>query len=362
MDGRALTAEPRAVAGRERADVIQTVLGPIEPAKLGITQTHEHLLIDLVGDRSSPATNAKDLAKWDQLITLENSADVRRHADLYRTAARLESVDDAVAELGLYRDAGGRGLVDCTSGGLRRDPLGLREISRRTGVHVVMGCGYYVKEYHPPSVATLRLEEITEEIIRDLTVGVDGIVAGLIGEIGLTWPTHPDELKVLRAAARAQRATGAALSIHPGRNPAAPMEALRVIETEGADLRKTIMGHLDRTVFEFDGFVELAKTGCTLEFDLFGWEQSYYRFSPIDMPNDAIRINYLVGLIERGYGDQLVVGEDVGEKLKLRRYGGVGYDHILTEVLPVMRRKGMSEIDIDRILAKTPARLLARLS
>jgi len=47
-------------------------------------------------------------------------------------------------------------------------------------------------------------------------------------------------------------------------------------------------------------------------------------------------------------------------KPKLRRYGGVGYDHILTEVLPMMRRKGMSETDVDRILVKNPARLLSR--
>src|SRR5262249_2652469 len=274
--------------------MIDTVLGPIDSSQLGITQMHEHLLIDLVRNRASRATTPRDLAKWDHPITLENSADVRRHPDLYQTAERLDSVEDAVAELGLYRAAGGTGLVECTTGGLRRDPLGLREISRRAAVHVVMGSGYYVQEFHPPEIATWSIEEIADEIVKELTVGVDGILAGVIGEIGLKWPAHPDEIKVLRAAARAQRATGAALSIHPGRNPGAPLEAVRVVDAEGGDASKTVMGHLDRTIFDLDGFIELAKTGCTLELDLFGDEHSYYRLAPIDMPNDAVRVNYLI--------------------------------------------------------------------
>src|SRR5581483_10455510 len=140
---------------------------------------------------------------------------------------RLFSESDATAEMLLYRAAGGGTVVDATSIGINRDPLGLARISRASGVQVVMGAGYYVAEYHPPAVSGLSEVAIYEQIVRDVEDGVDdtGLRSGIIGEIGMTWPVHPDEVKVLRAAARAQVRTGAPLLIHPGRNTAAPLHA-----------------------------------------------------------------------------------------------------------------------------------------
>jgi phosphotriesterase-related protein len=77
------------------------------------------------------------------------------------------------------------------------------------------------------------------------------------------------------------------------------------------------------------------------------------------MPNDATRINFIIGLIERGYRDKLLVSEDICHKTQLAKYGGDGYSHILENVLPMMRRKGMSDEDIDAITIHNPARILA---
>jgi phosphotriesterase-related protein len=115
------------------------------------------------------------------------------------------------------------------------------------------------------------------------------------------------------------------------------------------------MGHLDRTLFSSEDLLDLAATGCYLEYDLFGQESSYYAHAPIDMPNDAMRINYIRDLIEAGYGDRIVVSQDICQKSNLTSYGGHGYAHILDNVVPVMLRKGMTEIDIDRILIHNPA-------
>jgi len=113
-----------------------------------------------------------------------------------------------------------------------------------------MGSGYYVSSSHPPEIEAKSEEEVAEEIIRDITVGVgnSGVRAGIIGEIGCSWPLRDSERKVLRASARAQQLTGAAITIHPGQHENAYLEILEILGNAGADLGHTIMGHVDRAV------------------------------------------------------------------------------------------------------------------
>lgn len=331
---------------------VQTVLGPINPTAMGQTLTHEHLLLDI----SAPETRNDP----GEPITLENSGRFRRHAGLNPFNLRLTSEAEATEEMRHFKAAGGGTIVEATSMGLCRDPEGLRRIAQASGVHVVMGASYYVHNYHPPEVASMTEADITDVIVRDVTEGVGdtGIKAGLIGEVGLFWPMHTDEIKVLRASARAQQETGAPLMIHPGRDTAAPLEAMRIVHEAGGDAHRTIMAHIDRTLFSLESMVALARTGCYLEFDLFGKESSFYPLAPIDMPNDAMRIDHLMRLIEAGYRDQLVIAHDICFKTCLMKYGGDGYEHILKNVVPVMRRKGMSEDDISAILVHNPARIM----
>jgi phosphotriesterase-related protein len=274
---------------------------------------------------------------------------------------RLTSEAEAIEEMQHFKAAGGGTIVEATSIGLCRDPEGLRRIARTSGVQVVMGASYYVHHYHPPEVASMSEAQIMEVIVRDVTEGADGtdIKAGLIGEVGLFWPMHPDEIKVLRASAQAQQHTGAPLMIHPGRDVRAPLEAMRVVQEAGGDPHRTIMAHIDRTLFSLEAILALAATGCYLEFDLFGKESSYYPLAPIDMPNDAMRIDHLMRLIDAGFRDRLLIAHDICYKTCLTKYGGDGYEHILNNVVPVMRRKGMCEDDIAAILVHNPARIMA---
>ena len=343
-----------------RSGKVQTVLGLVDPSGLGHTQTHEHLLIDLslrAGDGGPAGTRGRA----NEPIRLDNYGWIRRNWNSHPDNMRLTSEADAIAEMQLYKASGGGTVVDATSIGIARDPLGLARISRAAGVHVVMGAGYYVAAYHPPEADGLTEDQVAEQIVRDIEEGVEdtGIRSGIIGEIGLTWPVHPNEAKVLRAAARAQAATGAPLLIHPGRDPAAPLDAMRRVRAAGGDPERTIMSHIDRTLFSLDSMTELAATGCYVEFDLFGQESSYYPLAPIDMPNDATRTDYLRGLIAAGYRDKLVIAQDICKKMNLTKYGGEGYNHILENVVPIMRRKGMSTDDIECILVRNPARILA---
>ena len=157
----------------------------------------------------------------------------------------------------------------------------------------------------------------------------------------------------------AQRETGAAILIHPGRHPDAPLEILEVLANSGADLSRVIMGHLDRTVFEFDLLLSIAASGCYLEWDLFGNEGSYYPLAEIDMPSDAQRLGFIKRIADAGYSDKIVIGQDICTKHRLVRYGGHGYGHILENIVPRMRRKGFSEDVIQAITVGNPARILA---
>jgi phosphotriesterase-related protein len=253
----------------------------------------------------------------------------------------------------LFQRAGGATVVDPTPATLARDPLALARIARATGLNVVMGSGYYVAASHPPDMDGRTVDSLAREMIADVTTGVGntGVRAGLLGEIGTTYPWTANEQKVLRAAVMAQRETGAPLMVHPGRHPDMPMELARFVSKEGGDLRRTIMCHIDRTIADVQAVIDLAGTGMWLEYDLFGLENSYYPYNPsFDMPNDGGRMAHVLALIKAGFGDRLLLSHDIAYKTSLVKYGGYGYHHLLVNVVPRLRMKGVDDAGLRQLL------------
>ena len=346
-------------SGRNRG-LVQTVLGPILPSELGSTTTHEHLYVDF-SFMYRPAQDSPSPELADAPITLENLGWIRRNYYSNRSNLKLMDLVTTVEEVRKFSEVGGGAIVDATTTGIGRNPNALAQISRESGVHIIMGAGLYVEAAHPKDMDERTMEDLAREIIGDIDEGVEGsgVRAGIIGEIGCTWPLAPNERKSLSAAAIAQRETGAAILIHPGRHPDAPLEILELLANGGADLSRVIMGHLDRTVFEFDALLSIAASGCFLEWDLFGNEGSYYPLAEIDMPSDAQRLDFIKRIADAGYSDRIVIGQDIFTKHRLLKYGGHGYGHILENIVPKMRRKGFSEDAIRAITVGNPARILA---
>ena len=202
-------------------------------------------------------------------VCLENRADIARNWFFYGNY-KTSDIEDVIYEANLFKRHGGGCLVDQTSIGIGTRPKGAAAGFTGDGVHIVMATSYYTQEYHPAEIATLDIAALEQRILRDLDQGVaGGVQAGIIGEVGLTTKMHPDEEKVLRASVRAQRASGAPLSIHPGYGPDAIWEAVRIMEEEQADLSRAIMCHVDGRLpnrpaphsFDPQPFLELAKTG-----------------------------------------------------------------------------------------------------
>ena len=337
-----------------------TVLGPVEPDQIGVTLTHEHLLIDFTPVLSRP-TEASDIARMHEKVSLENLGWVRYYWTSSIDNLQLFDEDLAIKEARGFANAGGGTIVDMTSIGIARDPLGLARISRATGLNVVMGTGYYVGSTLPDGFEDQPVEDIAATIIRDIQEGVGntGIRAGMIGEIGCSWPWTDAEKRSVHAAAIAQRETGAPVNIHPGRNDRAPMEIVDAMAARGADLSRTVMSHISRTIYDPVILRELAASGVYLEYDLFGQDSSYYPFAPATyMPGDHERIEQIEGLIDEGYVNRILMSHDVCTKHRLHAYGGHGWDHILNRVLPRMRAHGFSEEHLHTMLVDNPARLL----
>ena len=163
-----------------------------------------------------------------------------------------------------FRKNGGSTVVEVTSIGIGRDPLALRRVSNATGLNVVMGAGWYQKLCHPANMDQRTVEDMTEEIIRDITVGVGetGIRSGLIGEVGLDGdPLTENEFKSIRASARASRATGAAISLHYGGMGREKLEVMSVLGEEGADMSRIIFGHSDPIAWDIPLCWQSAQVG-----------------------------------------------------------------------------------------------------
>jgi phosphotriesterase-related protein len=334
----------------------QTVLGLIDPAELGPTLMHEHLLWDI--------RTPKMQADPDQgpEINLCNCWHVN-YGTRGKVPRNLVLFDREIAtkEVAEMRAVGGRTIVELTVGGLKPDPEGLVGISAATDTHIVMGCGHYVDEYQDPANRDRTVDDFAAEMIAQIYEGAWGsnVRAGLIGEIGCQSPWTDLEKRVMEGALIAQKETGAALNVHPGRDRDQPQEVAEFVAAHGGDMSRLIISHIDRTVFDDERLFRLADTGCVIELDLFGQEQSFYALNfKVDLPNDAERLRWIRRLIERGHLDQIAISHDICYKTRLSTFGGHGYGHIFENVLPMMRRRDFSKAEIERITVETPRRLL----
>ncbi len=335
--------------------VVRTVLGPVAPASLGITLPHEHLWMDATPLLAAHAYRTADPRPWDHAVAAEARWNPGAHPDNYR----LTDVDAAVAELAPFVAAGGRTVVDLTPPSLGRDVGRLAEIARGAGINVIAGTGQYLGSVHEPWVARADEAAIAARLVAEAVEGIDGsgIRPGIFGEIGTSDPVRPAERRVLHAVAAAARETGLPISVHLdpwGHQGAAVLDEL---VAAGADPRRVILGHVTTAIDRPDELRALLDRGAVLGFDLFGFDHSLLgpgRWPPSD--RDAAMV--IADLVRVGYGDRLLLSQDVGVRTRYRRWGGWGYAHLLEHVVPLLGELGVGGTDLDAMLVANPARLL----
>jgi phosphotriesterase-related protein len=348
-----------------------TVAGPVGAAELGIVLPHEHLLFDLTAYLTTPL-DERERELVDAPLTLENAAHLRRSPLVSRENLRMQDLDVAERELGYFREAGGRTVVDCTLPEMNRDVAAVARVAEKAGVNVIAVTGHYVQATQVPEVAALTVDEITEWMLGELRDGIDGtsIRAGAI-KFGLTSVPRmpPVERKCLEAAAQAHVETGAPITIH---NPLPfekrGVEVVRMLAGAGADPEQVIMGHMTHTVPDDRYHRSIMDTGATIEFDRFGQElyqeadRGFNRWGLYaGEPRDSDVVNEIVTLVKDGYVDRILMSHDVGFRNGLRSFGGFGYAHVPHRVAGYLRQQGLDENDLDQLMVRNPARLFAYL-
>ena len=306
---------------------VQTVLGHIEPDALGFTLPHEHTQIALwqIPDR------------WD-----------------YWQLTRDEPL--ILEELAAYRASGGSGLVDLTLPGVGRDPGWLAGIARASGLHIIMGCGWYRGAYYPAEVRIdhRTVDALAEELVREAAdgVGESGIRPGIIGEIGTDKPwVSALEERVHRAAARAAKRTGLAITTHAVLSPVG-LDQLRIFEHEGADPTRVVIGHAD-SYPHLDHHLAIVERGASVEFDFLGMS-----FSAAERHGEGRIVDLLRELLSRGHVERVLLSQDVCHDSQLRRYEGNGYTYLARTFLPRLRDAGVSPAEIETMTVANPRRLL----
>ena len=166
----------------------------------------------------------------------------------------------------------------------------------------------------------------------------------------------PIQGRQLRAAAQVQRQTGASINVHPLIWGYEHLHILDILEEEGADLTRVSISHCDELI-EPEWHAKIAERGAVLSFDTFGSE-TYYDRSFKQEPRDIDRIECVLRLLEKGYGSQIMLAHDICTLIQFHQYGGWGWDHLLSNIVPRLRYAGVSQQELDVMFIETPRRLL----
>jgi phosphotriesterase-related protein len=336
---------------------IETVLGPVDAAQFGWISMHEHVY----GDFRAWYTPGTDDALEHRDVRMENLGFLHWNTVGVEDNLILDDEDTAVAELGRLQPTPMNAVVDLTNVNIGRRPAALPEVSRRSGIHLAVGCGFYIHESHPEWLEDMPEDEVYATVRNELVDGIDatGIRPAIVGEIGTSERITDRERKALTACGRAATEVGVCVNVHldpRGRNA---LEVVDLLVATGLPAEDVVLSHMQNVLDDWGYHLAVADTGAVLEYDTFG-EEGYYSDLGFASPRDLDRMRLVEQLVEAGHADQLVLGNDVWLKTRLGRYGGCGYAHLATTILERLRARGIPDPMLEQMLHSTPVRVLDR--
>lgn len=300
--------------------MIRTVKGMMEAKDLGITMCHEHLALNLTRVRGDD------------------------DSDFSCEALIIEEVKQMM-------ECGVQTVVEVTCNDMGRDVNQLLRISEACDLNIVCATGFYLWQYHPEHIQAVDAKAICDIFCRDIQEGIDGtgVKAGVIGEVASGQnEIAPSERKVLSAAARASIRTGLAVTTHCQLGMMALEQSL-LLQGEGMDPDKIILGHLD-LADDRAYYCKVLATGINIGFDTIG---------KISYLSDEVRADNLMYLLERGFEDHIVLSQDISRKSYLavnKTYSG--YMSVMKDFVPLLKKRGIQQKTLDKLLIKNPARIL----
>jgi phosphotriesterase-related protein len=319
---------------------VQTARGPVDSSQLGTTLMHEHIFVlDTEIQQNYPE-------EW---------------------GSEEKRVGDAVTRLNELKSCGVGTIVDLTVLGMGRCIPRILRVAKQTELHVIVATGIYTYRDLPFYFHLRRPaggsgpEPITEMFLRDIREGIaeTGVKAGILkcctDEPGLT----PGVERVLRAVARAHRQTGVPISTHTHAGLRRGLDQQRIFREEGVDLTRVVIGHSGDTT-DLDYLEELIRNGSYIGMDRFGVD--------VILGFEA-RVKTVATMCERGYADRMVLSHDamcfwhwLPERVIPSVLPRWNYLHIHNDVLPALRREGVSEEQLRTMLVENPRRIFERQS
>jgi len=305
---------------------IQTVSGAIDSSRLGFTLMHEHILV----------------ANWSMR---------RAFADWYD---RKSHVPRAVAELRSAQERGVTTLVDLTAINLGRDIDVIREVAEKAEMQVIAATGLYWTE--EPWLLAWEPDRIAEYFVRDIERGIEGtrIRAGILKCATDHFGVTPTNEKVLRATARAHRATGVPISTHTSVAHRVGPSQQEIFADEGVDLSRVVIGHCGDTD-DLAHLEEILARGSSIGMDRFGLEML--------LPTEK-RVSTVAELCRRGRADRMVLSHDACCHIDFAPPGLLeglaprwNFRHIPDDVIPALRKEGVSEGDLRALTVDNPRRI-----
>jgi phosphotriesterase-related protein len=314
---------------------VNTVQGPVDGDALGATLMHEHIFV------LSPDIE-KTSAEWDE------------------SAQRARAVE----KLRELKQRGIDTLVDLTVVGLGRSIPRVAAIAAEVpDINVVVATGVYTYNEVPmyfhfrgPGTVLGGPEPMVDLFVREITDGIGdtGVRAAILKCASDRNGITPGVERVMRAVARAHRATGVPITTHTP-TPPEPwgLEQQRIFRDEGVDLARVVIGHSGGTV-NTDYHLALIDGGSYLGFDHFG------------LPGITLeaRVDAVARLCERGYAERLVLSHDAMcfvdwfPQHVMDASESWRWTYISDQVLPAMRARGISDADVTTMLVDNPRRIL----
>ena len=305
----------------------QTVLGKIDCEEMGVTNYHEHVYVNL--------------PPWASLVPGWSDH-------------RIDNVEKNIAELKLFEKAGGRTIVDASAIDFGHEPNKLKEIAKAVpGVHIIATTGFNKSAYCERWVFDWPLEKIVSVVCEHVTKGINDtdVKAGVIKAGSMYMRMHQIDEKLLKIAAEAHKHTGVPISTHT-EGGSMCMEQVEFFEAEGIDLSRVAIGHSDRNP-DAALHIAMCKKGVYLGYDCPG----KIKYGP-----DSWRVELIKKVIEAGFGNRILLGNDLGRVSYLKSYGGgPGLDYVLMRFIPNLRLQGVSEDAIKNILIENPKHFFAYL-
>ena len=305
---------------------VNSVLGPIDTSKLGVTLAHEHIL----------SSNAGLPQNYPEFLEDNYMGHI------------IEGLNKA--------EAGGiQTVVDATTLDLGRDVKVLAEASTRTGVNIIACTGWWMGK--PRFISGASIERLAKGFIRDVEKGIEGtnIKAGILKGASDISGVLPGEETVLRAVARAQLQTGLPIMLHSYSPGQVGRRQIAILKEEGVALNRVKLDHSNDTT-DLEYLFWILDQGCFLGLDRY----------PGQVPSPLARTKVLKALIDAGFAGRLCISHDwslarhvagdsnIGTPERRQKMNPHGYLYIKNVVFPQLLEMGVSQKVIDGLLVDGP--------